>query len=248
MKLAFSQGTEDISSLLGEFRAAGYEGLQLKGNQYLPFLNSPQEFLDQWGMYDGVASALIAGWAPGDMLENLRKAFAFGESVGTEMIVFCHCVAREGLSKTDIRRFAKSLSELGKEAKDHGLRLSLHHHYGQPVMYRGDFFTFFEAVSDDAVGLTIDTAHLVKSGIYDIAGLIRELSGYIDNFHLKDYSHGKFRVLGEGDIDFIPVFEAIRDTGYDGWVSADEESGADVRLAMAQCHAFITKGLKSSET
>lgn len=90
------------------------------------------------------------------------------------------------------------------------------------------------------VGLTVDTAHLVKSGVSDIAGLIRDLRDVIDNFHLKDFADGCFRVLGTGDIDFGPVFAAILETGYDGWLSADEESGADVVEAMRQCYRFMT--------
>ena len=74
------------------------------------------------------------------------------------------------------------------------------------------------------VGLTIDTAHLVKSGINDI-------------------NDGEFRVLGNGQIDFAPVFAAVREIGYDGWMSADEESGADVIPAMGQCFQFLSEGI-----
>ena len=65
---------------------------------------------------------------------------------------------------------------------------------------------------------------------------------WIDNFHLKDFD-SDWRVLGEGAIDFGPVFAAIRDIGFDGWVSTDEESGADFVEAMATCHRFVTEGL-----
>jgi sugar phosphate isomerase/epimerase len=173
----------------------------------------------------------------------LKAVFAFARAVATECVVFCHTVPREGLGADEIRAFARSLSELGKEAHDMGLRLSLHHHHGQPVMHRKDFDLFFDAVTDDAVGLTVDTAHLVKSGVTDIAGLIRDFRHVIDNFHLKDIENGEFRVLGTATIDFDPVFTAIREIGYDGWVSTDEESGADLAQAMEHCLLFMTAGL-----
>ena len=106
---------------------------------------------------------------------------------------------------------------------------------------------FFEAVELGSVGLTVDTAHLVKSGVDDVAGVIRGFAPVIDNVHLKDYADGEWRVLGTGDIDFVPVFAAIRDIGYDGWLSTDEESGADVLEAMAACRAFMEQGLSLSE-
>ena len=106
---------------------------------------------------------------------------------------------------------------------------------------------FFDAVEPGTVGLTVDTAHLVKSGVDDVAGVIRRFAPVTDNFHLKDYADGEWRVLGEGDVDFVPVFAAIRDIGYDGWLSTDEESGADVLEAMAACHAFVKQGLSEDE-
>jgi len=111
-------------------------------------------------------------------------------------------------------------------------------------MHLDDFGVFFDAATAGAVGLTVDSAHAVKSGIHDVAGLIRDFRGAIDNFHLKDYADGEWRVLGEGGIDFGPIFDAIRDTGYDGWVSADEESGSDVLPGMRACFAFLSRGLR----
>lgn len=245
-KLAFSKPTgseEDTRLLFTTFHKAGYDGLQLKGGQYMPYLDEPERFVETWGEFDGIASALIAGCSLDDAgIAQLRRIFAFAEAVGSEIIVLCHGAGRDGLSDQDIRGFARQLSELGSEARDHGLRLSLHHHYQQPVMHRPDFDTFFGA-ANGMVGLTVDTAHLVKSGVDDIAEVIRSFAEVIDNFHLKDFSDGEFRVLGTGSIDFAPVFAAIHEIGYSGWVSTDEESGADVLPAMEQCHRFMLAGL-----
>jgi len=250
MKFAFSKptgGADDTRTLFTRFGEIGYDGLQLKGGQYAPYLGEPERFRDEWGRYDGVASALIAGGGldPGGVA-RLREAFAFGEAVGSEMIVFCHGVSRERLTPDDIRGFARQLSDLGKEARGRGLKLSLHNHCGQPVMRREDIEVFFDAVGGDAVGLTLDTAHLVKSGVDDIAGVIRDFSRVIDNFHLKDFADGSFRVLGEGGIDFAPIFAAIKEIAYDGWVSTDEESGAELLGAMEHCLRFMGAGVGES--
>jgi sugar phosphate isomerase/epimerase len=106
-------------------------------------------------------------------------------------------------------------------------------------MHRDDFDVFFSAVGSRSVGLTLDTAHLVKSGVQDIPALIRDFRVSIDNVHLKDYADGEFRVLGEGRIDFDPIFRVLREMGYDGWLCADEESGSDMRAGMQACGQFI---------
>jgi sugar phosphate isomerase/epimerase len=77
----------------------------------------------------------------------------------------------------------------------------------------------------------------------DVAGVIREFAPVIDNFHLKDFGDDTWKVLGRGDIDFAPIFAAIREIGYDGWVCADEESGADFGGALAACFTLLAAGL-----
>lgn len=247
MKLAFSKPTstaDEQQTLFSQFRSVGYDGLQLKLSQYRDYLDQPERFVEAWQHVPGVASALIFGASlDEDGVATLRKLFTFAQVVGTERIIFCHGHARQGVRNEDLRSFARTLSELGKAARQHGTVLSLHHHYDQPVMHRADFDVFFDAVDDQAVGLTVDTAHLVKSGITDVAALIRDFRHVIDNFHLKDYADGEWRVLGQGSIDFDPIFAAIHDIGYDGWLSADEESGSELLDAMHTCHRQIVSGL-----
>lgn len=251
-RIAFSRPTENAEErrlLFQRFRGAGYDGLQLKANQYYPYLQEPEKFLEEWGQFPGAASALIAwGTLDDDNRKLLQSVFRFAEKAGTERIVFCHTVSRKNVTVDDIRRFAVILSELGREAEQRGLKLSLHHHYDQPVMYREDFDVFFEKVRGNSVGLTIDTAHLVKSGITDIAEVIRSFRGVIDNFHLKDFADGQWQVLGHGAINFQPVFAAIRDIEYGGWISADEESGGGIQEAMNDCYQFIRNGLAGNKS
>ena len=62
MKLAFSRPTATVAEqreLFTQFGPTGYAGLQLKANQYRGYLDAPQDFLDEWGTYPGVASGLI---------------------------------------------------------------------------------------------------------------------------------------------------------------------------------------------
>jgi len=247
MKLAFSKPTADDDErerLFSRFRTAGYDGLQLKPAQYGDYLGCPERFVEDWGDVPGVAAALIfAAALDAAGVRAIRDLFQFARAVGAERIVFCHLRSRQDLTDVDIKGFARILSELGKEARQPGLKLSLHHHYDQPVMYRRDVDLFFGAVEEQAVGLTVDTAHLVKSGIDDIADLILDFRQVIDNFHLKDFAGGEWRLLGRGAIDFDPIFAAIQEIKFDGWLSADEESGSDLVGAMEECYQFMAARL-----
>ncbi|TDF93812.1 sugar phosphate isomerase/epimerase family protein [Paenibacillus piri] len=249
IKLAFSRPTstaEEQALLFRQYRATGYEGLQLKGAQYAPYIADPAGFKEAWGDAPGLGSGLIAGGRLDESgIEQLRSVFRFAAGIGTELIVYCHGIPRAEVTSDDIRRYADVLSELGREAsQQHGVKLSLHHHYNNPVMHRDDFDLFFDRIADRSVGLTVDTAHLVKSGIDDVAEVIRSFGTVIDNFHMKDFEQGDWRVLGQGAIDFKPIFGAIQAIGYNGWMSADEESGGEVVEGMKACYAFMRSGLK----
>ncbi len=243
MKLAFSKPTRHDSeqqALFSDFRSVGYAGLQLKGDQYAAPLQHPERFIERWGTDRGIVSGLIMGGQLDEAgVAALRQVFTFAHAVGSERIIFCHTLSRQGLSSADITGFATTLSELGKEARQYGLKLSLHHHYNQPVMHRPDFDVFFDAVADRAVGLTVDTAHLVKSNIVDIAGVMRDFRHVIDNIHLKDFADGEFKILGQGHINFAPVFATLHEIGFEDWMCADEESGSNLRGAMDACYQFM---------
>jgi inosose dehydratase len=249
MKRAFSRptaGDAEQRLLFTSFQAAGFEGLQLKAGQYHRYLGEPERFQRDWGSDPAAVSALIAGGPLDEAgVAALRQVAAFARAIGSERIVFCHGLRRAGLERRDIQRFARTLTELGDEARESGVRLSLHHHYDQPVMHQDDLDAFFGAAREGAIGLTVDTAHLVKSGVADVPALIRDFRPWIDNVHLKDYAEGEFRVLGEGEIDFEPIFQALREIRYEGWLCADEESGGDLRAGMEASYHFLRSRLGS---
>ncbi|GAF66895.1 sugar phosphate isomerase/epimerase family protein [Alkalihalobacillus trypoxylicola] len=251
MKFAFSRPTtttEDMNTLIKNYQSIGYDGLQLKYAQYGPYIHNPQEFLDLFGTFKGVASGLIAGGRLDEKNQNeLRELFLFSQKIGVERIIFCHGVPRKEVSDDDLGKFAIQLSDLGQEAfEKYGVKLSLHHHYNQPVMYRRDFDLFFDKVRDQSINLTVDTAHLYASGIKDIDELIYNFQDHIDNFHLKDFKNGDWKILGEGEINFEPIFNSIHGINYHGWVSADEESGSDILTGMKDCLSFMKEGLTHS--
>ena len=245
MKFAFSRstrGADEREELFTRFGAAGFAGLQLKSNQYADYLDAPDRFLSDWGQYPGVAATLIhGGLLDDDGVAVIQRVLQFGRAVGSELVVYWPREPRG--NAVNLAEFARTVSELGQEARANGLKLSLHHHHNQIVMTRAEIDQFFTAVEPGSVGLTIDTAHLVKSGMPDVAGVVREFASVIDNFHLKDFGDGNWRVLGRGDIDFDPIFATIREIGFDGWVCADEESGADFDGALTACFNLLAAGL-----
>jgi inosose dehydratase len=231
--------------LFGSYRAAGYAGLQLKSRQYEPYLGAPERFIAEWGADQASVNSLIAMDTLDEAgVSRLRALIGFAAAVRSERVVFCLAVSRSSVDDDDIRGFAKILSKLGDEARGLGVRLSLHHHYDQPVMYPRDFATFCAAVDKESVSLTLDTAHLAKSGIDDIAGILAGYAEFVDNIHLKDFRNGEFRLLGQGDIEFTSFFDVMRSIRYDGGLCIDEESGASLEDGLAVSYRYVADRLR----
>lgn len=236
LRRAFSKFLEpaDVPRLTAGFRAAGYEGLQLKGAQYTDYLGSPQRALDELASDAGVYSAVITGDSIDEAgRDRIRGTIDFAAAVGAERIVFCHGHPHDGVDAALRREFAKTLTEIAIESRDRGVAFSLHHHTDQPVMVLEDFREFFDGLEPGVLGLTVDTAHLARSGLSDLPGFIDEFGSFVDNLHLKDYSipvgrDGEWRLLGEGELDLIGVLDALDRAGYAGWLCVDEESTASL--------------------
>jgi inosose dehydratase len=245
MRRAFSKPTRtgaDYETLMRDYRAEGYEGLQLKMGQYGQWLDDPDGYLDRWGDDPGRASALIYF----DTLdqsgsERLCATVRLAERIGSERVVFCHNHPRSGVTKRQLVEFAKQLSEFGADAQSRGVALSLHHHYDQPVMHREDFETFFRAVTGATVGLTVDTAHLAKSGIDNIPGFVRDFAELIDNVHLKDYAEGEWRLLGKGTLDLEGILDSLEGSRYEGWLCVDDESSADLATGFRASREWLDR-------
>ncbi|MCR8656554.1 sugar phosphate isomerase/epimerase family protein [Paenibacillus endoradicis] len=250
IKIAFSAPTATPSEqdqLFQQYQVIGYDGLQLKHGQYAQYLLEPELFLEQWGHLPGIASALIMGGQLNEeTIQTLKPIVNFAKKLGTDKIVFCHGVSRATVTHNDIKDFGRKLSQIGLYTAEQGVKLSLHHHYDQPVMYREDFDLFFENAEQGSIGLTVDTAHLVKSGIADVAEVLSSFSSVIDNIHLKDIKGNEWKVLGEGTIDFTTIFNQLAKQNYQGWISADEESGGDLIVGMQSCYSFINSMLHKS--
>lgn len=118
-------------------------------------------------------------------------------------------------------------NRLGQYAKEKGITVCFHPHYGTCVFSQSDIDYFATHTNPEYVSFCLDTAHTTLAGI-DPAALIRQYGGRIAYMHLKDVDTyalskaegpakmGTFRALGHGTVNFPAVKAALEEVGFDG--------------------------------
>lgn len=113
----------------------------------------------------------------------------------------------------------------------------------------------FEIVPSPAIGLSFDPSHLVWLGIDDIPGLIHEFRDRIYHVDGKDIeivrdrlqrqgilgsSWWRYRLPGNGELDWPAIVAALRDIGYDRTISIEQEDDLDPGYdAVARSARFL---------
>lgn len=75
---------------------------------------------------------------------------------------------------------------------------------------------FVEEVNHPFVRLHLDVKSMCAEG--DPSQIIRRYGGYAASFHANDANR---RGPGFGEVDFGPIFEALKSVGYEGWISVE---------------------------
>jgi inosose dehydratase len=149
--------------------------------------------------------------------------------------------AKPRFTEEEWKRVAEGLNHLGRVAQDRGMQLVYHHHMGTGVQTTEEIDRLMEMTDPSLVGLLYDTGHLVFSG-EDYMAVLKKHMGRIRHVHLKSVRldvvdrvkrekwsflqavrNGAFTVPGDGDVDFVPVFDMLKQAGYKGWWVVEAE-------------------------
>ncbi len=114
----------------------------------------------------------------------------------------------------------EALEELGAHAAQYKVPLLLEplNRYETNMLNRiEDGVRFLKRLSTKNVALLADLFHMNIEEI-DMAAAIRSGKGYIGHLHFVDSNR---RAAGFGHLDYLPIVAALREIGYDGFVSAE---------------------------
>jgi sugar phosphate isomerase/epimerase len=120
------------------------------------------------------------------------------------------------------KTFLDGLAQVAKAAEEDGVIVLVEPEPGLLIENSQQFKRFIKNVGSDHVRLNFDIGHFYCVN-EDPAKLVYELSDYISHFHLADIAGREHNHLipGRGSIDFRPVFAAMNDIGYEGFVTVE---------------------------
>lgn len=191
-----------------------------------PYAETEKEFVAQCDFLRACGASLIGASEQGHSIQ------------GQNLPVF---TAKHTMDSGEWKSLSEGLNALGRIARDKGMELVYHHHMGTVVQTAEETDRLLENTDPALVGLLFDTGHFAYSG-EDPAALARKYMPRIRHVHLKDIRPGKvkevrdgglsfldgvrrgaFTVPGDGAIDFPPIFQALSDAGYSGWLLVEAE-------------------------
>jgi inosose dehydratase len=134
---------------------------------------------------------------------------------------------------------AHEVARLANE--EYGLIVAFHPHAGTYVEFRDEIDRFLEATDPELIRLCIDSGHSVYAGVDPVA-LFDSYPDRVGYMHLKDVdlavreriaaedlsfdnavAQGIFCPLGRGAVDYPGLFARMQATGYEGWVSVEQD-------------------------
>jgi len=125
---------------------------------------------------------------------------------------------------TCYERARESISELVETAEKLQVSLALENVWNKFLLSPLEMRDFIDSFGSDQVGCYFDVGNVLLTGFPE--QWIRILGKRIKRVHIKDFKKSVGTVEGfvdleEGDVDFEAIKEALKEIGYDGYVTAE---------------------------
>jgi L-ribulose-5-phosphate 3-epimerase len=155
-------------------------------------------------------------------LANIRASVDTARAVGASTVLVVPGVVNETQSYAQVYETALgSVRELAAYAEQHGVRLGIENVWNRFLLSPREMGQFLSEVGSRSVGLYFDCGNILAYGYPQV--WIRELGPCIVKVHVKDYDTNtrQFRHLLQGSVNWREVRTALREVGYDDYLTAE---------------------------
>ena len=162
---------------------------------------------------------------PADMAE-VERGIRFAAHFGVPLCLGSPCSPTRDNYDAKLTYACGFYAKAARRAADSGVTAAVHpnSHHTSLVTAPAEYDRFMSAMAASGLQYNPDTGHLIRGGC-DMLAIFRKFRGRIVHVHLKDVdAGGNWQPLGQGICDLPKLLEFLRQTGYDGWIVAEEES------------------------
>lgn len=122
-----------------------------------------------------------------------------------------------------LRLFVEMIKPVADHAAKEGVLLLVEPEPGLLIEKADQFLEFMQHIDSPAIGLNFDIGHFYCVGD-DPAATVPRLARFTRHYHLEDIAASRVHhhlIPGEGAIDFAGTLQAIKASGYDGWITIE---------------------------
>jgi L-ribulose-5-phosphate 3-epimerase len=154
--------------------------------------------------------------------EELLDCKAYG---GTTVLLVPAVVNKQVTYRDAYSRSQAAIRTLIPDAERQGIKIAIEEVWNKFLLSPPEFARYIDEFQSPWVGAYFDVGNVVEYGYPE--QWIRELGKRILKIHIKEYKkERRFNyLLGEGEIDWPAVRQALIDIGYEGWLTAEVPKG-----------------------
>lgn len=162
-------------------------------------------------------------------IEYIKVEVDAARLLGTNIVRMTAGRQHEGVRTEEVLpNVARGLAACLDHAEEQGVMLALEDH-PDIGLHVADFLTLLELVDDQRLKVNLDTWNPSYVGD-DCVDLVPHIAHRVVHVHCADSrpESGHKLPLGEGTVQFLPIFAELKRAGFDGWISM--EIGGDVGM------------------
>jgi inosose dehydratase len=213
--------------------AAGYEGVEFSNAMIGGYLETPAQFaaaLDERKLACAGYAYATSGFTAQDRFDQdlggAMRGLTFCAELGVPLCLGgAASPSREGYEArlSQAIRFYRTVAERGAKM---GVKVCVHphSHHGSLLDTAEEYDALLSRTADSGLMFNPDAGHIVRGG-QDLLDCFRRHRERIAHVHIKDAdAEGRWQPLGRGIIDWEALLGFLKETGYGGWIVAEEES------------------------
>lgn len=235
---------QNLTGLLSEIRSAGYDGLEIGAHRL--DLNQPGVFADLLSIHQlSVAGLHIHGelhnpTSVEPLYDFYTHAAEFAAAVGAPFLLISGKPKLNGKTEQELAAEIEVLRRVSEICRHQGLSLCYHNHYWELEHERRELDYLVSHTSSQDFGLALDVAWVHRAG-YQPADLIHDFKKRIKYLHIKDTLEDRFTDLGQGQVDFLSVKNAIQEMSLP-WLTVERDEVLPDAFQSAQsCREYLRK-------